>query len=144
MACLWKQWWSHWQNPAYTAVKFFFTTFTAVLLGSLSWDLGGRHELQLGAWNNTYLNVNSKSRSFIRLSILIPTFQFIAKRAKICLMRWVRCSLQLFPRRSILFVGAANSMSWKGSLLQRASRWHVFRHSIGSSTSSCWTHYMYI
>ncbi|KDO44266.1 hypothetical protein CISIN_1g039187mg, partial [Citrus sinensis] len=44
MACLWKQWWSYWQNPAYTAVKFFFTTFTAVLLGSLSWDLGGRHD----------------------------------------------------------------------------------------------------
>ncbi|GAY59271.1 hypothetical protein CUMW_193230, partial [Citrus unshiu] len=44
MACLWKQHWSYWRNPAYTAVRFLFTTFIALLLGSIFWDLGGKTE----------------------------------------------------------------------------------------------------
>ncbi|KAH9714763.1 ABC transporter G family member 40 [Citrus sinensis] len=44
LACLWKQHWSYWRNPAYTAVRFFFTTFIALLLGSIFWDLGGKTE----------------------------------------------------------------------------------------------------
>ncbi|KAL1532447.1 transcription factor, variant 2 [Salvia divinorum] len=31
MACLWKQHWSYWRNPPYTAVRFLFTTFIAVM-----------------------------------------------------------------------------------------------------------------
>ncbi|KAK9229255.1 hypothetical protein WN944_022214 [Citrus x changshan-huyou] len=42
MACLWKQHWSYWRNPQYTAVRFFFTAFIAVLLGSLFWDMGSK------------------------------------------------------------------------------------------------------
>ncbi|KAL9463301.1 hypothetical protein AB3S75_001164 [Citrus x aurantiifolia] len=42
VACLWKQHWSYWRNPPYTAVRFFFTAFIALLFGSLFWDLGGR------------------------------------------------------------------------------------------------------
>ncbi|KAL9463298.1 hypothetical protein AB3S75_001161 [Citrus x aurantiifolia] len=44
MACLWKQHWSYWRNPAYTAVRFLFTAFIALLLGSIFWDLGGKTE----------------------------------------------------------------------------------------------------
>ncbi|XP_019263263.1 PREDICTED: pleiotropic drug resistance protein 1-like isoform X2 [Nicotiana attenuata] len=40
MACLWKQHWSYWRNPAYTAVRFLFTTFIALVFGSMFWDLG--------------------------------------------------------------------------------------------------------
>ncbi|KAI8544377.1 hypothetical protein RHMOL_Rhmol08G0291800 [Rhododendron molle] len=29
IACLWKQHWSYWRNPPYTAVRFIFTTFIA-------------------------------------------------------------------------------------------------------------------
>ncbi|KAH9714757.1 ABC transporter G family member 40 [Citrus sinensis] len=42
VACLWKQHWSYWRNPQYTAVRFFFTAFIAVLLGSLFWDMGSK------------------------------------------------------------------------------------------------------
>ncbi|PHT48745.1 Pleiotropic drug resistance protein 1 [Capsicum baccatum] len=40
MACLWKQHWSYWRNPAYTAVRFIFTTFIAIVFGTMFWDLG--------------------------------------------------------------------------------------------------------
>ncbi|KAK4372799.1 hypothetical protein RND71_008183 [Anisodus tanguticus] len=40
MACLWKQHWSYWRNPAYTAVRFIFTTFIALVFGTMFWDLG--------------------------------------------------------------------------------------------------------
>ncbi|GAB2234368.1 hypothetical protein Drorol1_Dr00003617 [Drosera rotundifolia] len=39
-ACLWKQNWSYWRNPPYTAVRFFFTTFIAIMFGTLFWGLG--------------------------------------------------------------------------------------------------------
>nr|BAR94045.1 PDR-type ACB transporter [Nicotiana benthamiana] len=40
MACLWKQHWSYWRNPAYTAVRFLFTVFVALAMGTMFWDLG--------------------------------------------------------------------------------------------------------
>ncbi|XP_024972594.1 pleiotropic drug resistance protein 1-like isoform X2 [Cynara cardunculus var. scolymus] len=42
IACLWKQRWSYWRNPPYTAVRFAFTTFIAVMFGTMFWDLGGK------------------------------------------------------------------------------------------------------
>ncbi|XP_065865622.1 pleiotropic drug resistance protein 1-like isoform X2 [Euphorbia lathyris] len=42
MACLWKQHWSYWRNPQYTAVRFFLTTFTAFMFGTMFWDLGSK------------------------------------------------------------------------------------------------------
>ncbi|KAE8728222.1 Pleiotropic drug resistance protein 3 [Hibiscus syriacus] len=41
-ACLWKQHWSYWCNPSYTAVRFLFTTVIALMFGTLFWDLGTR------------------------------------------------------------------------------------------------------
>ncbi|CAA0839121.1 ABC transporter G family member 40 [Striga hermonthica] len=47
IACLWKQYWSYWRNPSYTAVRFFFTTFVGLIFGSMYWDLGSnRSDLQ--------------------------------------------------------------------------------------------------
>nr|XP_009801729.1 PREDICTED: pleiotropic drug resistance protein 1-like [Nicotiana sylvestris] len=40
MACLWKQHWSYWRNPAYTAIRFLFTIFVALAIGTMFWDLG--------------------------------------------------------------------------------------------------------
>nr|Q949G3.1 RecName: Full=Pleiotropic drug resistance protein 1; AltName: Full=NpPDR1 [Nicotiana plumbaginifolia]CAC40990.1 ABC1 protein [Nicotiana plumbaginifolia] len=40
MACLWKQHWSYWRNPAYTAVRLIFTTFIALIFGTMFWDIG--------------------------------------------------------------------------------------------------------
>ncbi|XP_006652070.1 ABC transporter G family member 34-like [Oryza brachyantha] len=42
MACLWKQHLSYWRNPAYNAVRLFFTTVIALIFGTIFWDLGGK------------------------------------------------------------------------------------------------------
>ncbi|GFP96782.1 pleiotropic drug resistance protein 1, partial [Phtheirospermum japonicum] len=42
LACLWKQHWSYWRNPPYSAVKFLYSTFLAVIIGSMFWDLGSK------------------------------------------------------------------------------------------------------
>ncbi|XVE88989.1 hypothetical protein DITRI_Ditri19aG0114000 [Diplodiscus trichospermus] len=41
-ACLWKQHWSYWRNPPYTAVRFLFSTVIALIFGTLFWDLGSK------------------------------------------------------------------------------------------------------
>ncbi|KAI3737598.1 hypothetical protein L2E82_27606 [Cichorium intybus] len=46
MACIWKQRWSYWRNPPYTAVRFVFTTFIAIMFGTMFWDLGGKKTTQ--------------------------------------------------------------------------------------------------
>ncbi|KAJ4718272.1 Pleiotropic drug resistance ABC transporter [Melia azedarach] len=40
LACLWKQHWSYWRNPPYTAVRFLFTTFIGLIFGTMFWDMG--------------------------------------------------------------------------------------------------------
>lgn len=42
VACLWKQHLSYWRNPAYTAVRFLFTTMVALLFGTIFWDMGSK------------------------------------------------------------------------------------------------------
>ncbi|XAR70928.1 Xenobiotic-transporting ATPase [Bertholletia excelsa] len=51
MACLWKQHLSYWRNPPYTAVRFLFTTFMALLFGSIFWDLGPKRGMQQDIFN---------------------------------------------------------------------------------------------
>lgn len=40
VACLWKQHWSYWRNPLYSAVRIIYTTFLALIFGSMFWDIG--------------------------------------------------------------------------------------------------------
>ncbi|ERM97072.1 hypothetical protein AMTR_s00122p00119310 [Amborella trichopoda] len=51
LACLWKQHWSYWRNPHYTAVRFFFTFFIALLFGTIFWDLGSKRGNQQDLFN---------------------------------------------------------------------------------------------
>ncbi|XP_061343438.1 pleiotropic drug resistance protein 1-like isoform X2 [Gastrolobium bilobum] len=51
MACLWKQHWSYWRNPLYTAIRFLYSTAVAVLLGSMFWNLGTKIETQQDLFN---------------------------------------------------------------------------------------------
>ncbi|XP_021906480.1 pleiotropic drug resistance protein 1-like isoform X2 [Carica papaya] len=50
-ACLWKQHWSYWRNPSYTAVRFLFTVGIALLFGSMFWNLGTKMNKQLDLLN---------------------------------------------------------------------------------------------
>nr|GMD44317.1 pleiotropic drug resistance protein 1-like [Ipomoea batatas] len=51
LACLWKQHWSYWRNPPYTAVRLMFTTFIALMFGTIFWDLGSRRRKQQDLFN---------------------------------------------------------------------------------------------
>ncbi|XP_076922113.1 pleiotropic drug resistance protein 1-like [Bidens hawaiensis] len=51
LACLWKQRWSYWRNPPYTAVRFVFTTFIGLIFGTMFWDLGGKKSTQQDLMN---------------------------------------------------------------------------------------------
>ncbi|XP_077211753.1 pleiotropic drug resistance protein 1-like isoform X1 [Tasmannia lanceolata] len=51
MACLWKQHWSYWRNPPYTAVRFIFTTIIALMIGTIFWDLGSKTNTQQDLFN---------------------------------------------------------------------------------------------
>ncbi|KAG9459399.1 hypothetical protein H6P81_003907 [Aristolochia fimbriata] len=51
VACLWKQHWSYWRNPPYSAVRLLFTTFIALMFGSIFWDLGSKTEKQQDLFN---------------------------------------------------------------------------------------------
>ncbi|KAL2544694.1 ABC transporter G family member 40 [Forsythia ovata] len=51
IACLWKQHWSYWRNPPYTAVRFLFTTFIALIFGTMFWDLGSKWNTQQDLFN---------------------------------------------------------------------------------------------
>ncbi|KAG5228963.1 ABC transporter family protein [Salix suchowensis] len=42
LACLWKQNWSYWRNPPYTAVRFLSTTLIGVIFGTMFWDIGSK------------------------------------------------------------------------------------------------------
>ncbi|MCD7463337.1 transcription factor [Datura stramonium] len=60
MACLWKQHWSYWRNPAYTAVRFIFTIVIALAMGTMFWDLGtkvGRSQDLFNAMGSMYAPV---------------------------------------------------------------------------------------
>ncbi|CAB4272708.1 unnamed protein product [Prunus armeniaca] len=51
LACLWKQHWSYWRNPLYTAVKFLFTIVIALMFGTIFWKLGSKTKRQQDLFN---------------------------------------------------------------------------------------------
>ncbi|KAG8051397.1 hypothetical protein GUJ93_ZPchr0001g32820 [Zizania palustris] len=51
LACLWKQNWSYWRNPSYTAVRLLFTIVIALMFGTMFWDLGTKTKKQQDLFN---------------------------------------------------------------------------------------------
>ncbi|KAL5228795.1 hypothetical protein ABZP36_017060 [Zizania latifolia] len=51
LACLWKQNWSYWRNPSYTAVRLLFTIVIALMFGTMFWDLGRKTKKQQDLFN---------------------------------------------------------------------------------------------
>ncbi|KAH6758770.1 pleiotropic drug resistance 12 [Perilla frutescens var. frutescens] len=51
VACLWKQHWSYWRNPLYSAVRILYTAFLALIFGSMFWDLGGKKDTKQNIFN---------------------------------------------------------------------------------------------
>ncbi|EEF48303.1 ATP-binding cassette transporter, putative [Ricinus communis] len=51
MTCLWKQHLSYWRNPTYSAVRLLFTTFIALMMGTIFWNLGPKRSRQQDIYN---------------------------------------------------------------------------------------------
>ncbi|GLT66274.1 hypothetical protein SLA2020_386460 [Shorea laevis] len=43
-SCLWKQWWTYWRSPDYNLVRYFFTLASALLVGSIFWQVGKKRD----------------------------------------------------------------------------------------------------
>ncbi|GKV27175.1 hypothetical protein SLEP1_g36377 [Rubroshorea leprosula] len=43
-SCLWKQWWTYWRSPDYNLVRYFFTLASALLVGTIFWQVGTKRE----------------------------------------------------------------------------------------------------
>eukprot|EP00253_Pinus_taeda_P030382 PITA_30382 len=51
VACFWKQRWSYWRNPQYTAVRFFFTFICGLMFGTIFCHVGGKKGRQTDLFN---------------------------------------------------------------------------------------------
>ncbi|KAI7749091.1 hypothetical protein M8C21_015582 [Ambrosia artemisiifolia] len=41
-SCIWKMWWSYWQNPDYNLVRFCFILLCAIMVGTVFWKIGNK------------------------------------------------------------------------------------------------------
>nr|KJB56641.1 hypothetical protein B456_009G129000 [Gossypium raimondii] len=86
-ACLWKQHWSYWRNPPYTAVRFLFTTAIALMFGTLFWDLGSKtKKLQdlsnvMGSMYAAVLFIGIQNSSSVQPVVSVERTVFYRERA---------------------------------------------------------------
>ncbi|GER48392.1 pleiotropic drug resistance protein, partial [Striga asiatica] len=74
IACLWKQHWSYWRNPLYSAVRILYTAFLALLFGSMFWDLGKKLvDIQLPTIEVRFEHLNVGAEAYLG-SRSLPTF----------------------------------------------------------------------
>ncbi|XP_068648511.1 ABC transporter G family member 39-like isoform X2 [Aristolochia californica] len=87
IACLWKQRMSYWRNPPYNAVRLFFTTFIALMLGTIFWDLGTkmREEQDLfnaaGSMFSAVLFLGIQNASSVQPVVAVERTVFYRERA---------------------------------------------------------------
>ncbi|KAL2968076.1 hypothetical protein AAZX31_15G011500 [Glycine max] len=86
-ACLWKQHWSYWRNPPYTAVRFLFTTFVALMFGTMFWDLGSKTRRKqdlfnaIGSMYNAILFLGIQNALSVQPVVAIERTVFYRERA---------------------------------------------------------------
>ncbi|KAE9467762.1 hypothetical protein C3L33_00303, partial [Rhododendron williamsianum] len=87
IACLWKQHWSYWRNPPYTAVRFIFTTFIALMFGTIFWDLGSKRSKQqdlfnaMGSMYTAILFLGVQNASSVQPVVAVERTVFYRERA---------------------------------------------------------------
>ncbi|XP_061336755.1 pleiotropic drug resistance protein 1-like isoform X2 [Gastrolobium bilobum] len=87
MACLWKQHWSYWRNPPYTAVRLLFTIFVALMFGTMFWDLGSKTRRKqdlfnaIGSMYNAILFLGIQNASSVQPVVAIERTVFYRERA---------------------------------------------------------------
>ncbi|KAK7261880.1 hypothetical protein RIF29_28203 [Crotalaria pallida] len=86
-ACLWKQRWSYWRNPPYTAVRFFFTTFIALMFGTIFWDLGTKTKIMqdllnaVGSMQTAVLFLGVQNSSSVQPVVAVERTVFYREKA---------------------------------------------------------------
>ncbi|CAL5435370.1 unnamed protein product [Camellia sinensis] len=86
-SCLWKQHLSYWRNPPYSAVRFLFTTFIALLFGTIFWDLGSKRGKQqdifnaMGSMYCAVLFIGSQNAGSVQPVVAIERTVFYRERA---------------------------------------------------------------
>ncbi|KAG8371495.1 hypothetical protein BUALT_Bualt13G0093600 [Buddleja alternifolia] len=63
--CLWKQNLVYWRSPSYNAVRLFFTTLSAVIIGTIFWDVGSKRD----STQNLFVVLGSLYASIIFLGV---------------------------------------------------------------------------
>ncbi|KAM0933651.1 putative ABC-type xenobiotic transporter [Dioscorea sansibarensis] len=86
-ACLWKQWWTYWRSPDYNLVRYFFTLITALLLGTIFWNVGHKREsstdlrVVIGSMYAALLFIGVNNCSTVQPVIAIERTVFYRERA---------------------------------------------------------------
>ncbi|ONK80619.1 uncharacterized protein A4U43_C01F19860 [Asparagus officinalis] len=86
-ACLWKQWWTYWRSPDYNLVRFFFTLVTALLLGTIFWNVGHKRgnandlRIVIGSMFAAVLFVGINNCSTVQPVVSIERTVFYRERA---------------------------------------------------------------
>ncbi|XP_042498756.1 pleiotropic drug resistance protein 1-like [Macadamia integrifolia] len=87
LACLWKQNWSYWRNPAYTASRLFYTTFVALMFGTIFWDIESKRANQqnlfsaMGSMYAAVLFLGIQNASAVQPVVAIERAVFYRERA---------------------------------------------------------------
>ncbi|XP_059626494.1 ABC transporter G family member 31-like [Cornus florida] len=85
--CLWKQNIVYWRSPWYNAVRLFFTTMSALILGSIFWDVGTRRDstqnllVVMGALYSACLFLGVNNASSVQPIVSIERIVFYRERA---------------------------------------------------------------
>ncbi|TMW95972.1 hypothetical protein EJD97_008115 [Solanum chilense] len=76
--CLWKQNLVYWRSPTYNAVRLFFTTLSALILGSIFWDVGSKRTTSPGLVEVPYIFM--QTLLFGIISYLMINFERTAEK----------------------------------------------------------------
>ena len=85
--CLWKQNILYWRNPAYNAIRIYFTVIAALLLGSMFWKIASKRETTqqvmviMGAFFATILFLGVKNSSSVQPVVSLERTVFYREKA---------------------------------------------------------------
>ncbi|XP_057977096.1 ABC transporter G family member 42-like isoform X2 [Malania oleifera] len=86
-SCFWKQWWTYWRSPNYNLVRYTFTLFAALILGTIFWQVGSKREnatdltMIIGAMYVSVLFIGINNCSTVQPVVAIERTVFYRERA---------------------------------------------------------------
>jgi ABC-type multidrug transport system permease subunit len=86
-ACFWKQWWTYWRSPDYNLVRMTFTFVSAILFGTIFWNLGQKTNEQvnlfsvMGSMYGAVLFIGVQNASTVQPIVAIERTIFYRERA---------------------------------------------------------------